>query len=35
MWIVIIVLFPLLGLGAYFLFRPSADKIQYRDEVIQ
>ena len=34
MWIVVIVLFPLLGLFAYMLFRPSADKIRYKGEEI-
>ena len=35
MWIVIIVLFPLIGLGAYAIFRPSASEIRYKNEVIQ
>ena len=31
-WVVIIVIFPALGLIAYILFRPSADKIRYKND---
>ena len=32
LWVAAIVLFPLLGVLAYMLFRPSADKIQYNGD---
>ena len=35
MWIVIIVLLPIAGLAAYFLFRPPSTDVHYKDEVIQ
>ena len=35
MWIAIIVIFPLLGLLAYILFRPPAGEIYYKGEVIE
>jgi hypothetical protein len=34
LWIAAIVLFPILGLIAYLMFRPSADKIRYKGEEI-
>lgn len=35
MWVAIIVIFPLVGLLAYMLFRPSPDKIRYKGETIE
>ena len=35
MWIAIIVIFPLLGLLAYILFRPPPGEIYYKGEVIE
>lgn len=35
LWVAIIVIFPILGLLAYLIFRPSADKIRYKGETIQ
>jgi hypothetical protein len=33
-WIVFIVLFPIIGVIAYVLFRPPAGEITYKDETI-
>ena len=35
LWIAAVVLFPILGVIAYMLFRPPADSVQYRGEQIQ
>jgi hypothetical protein len=35
LWIAAVVLFPILGVLAYMLFRPPADSVQYRGEQIQ
>jgi hypothetical protein len=34
LWIIALILFPLIGLFAYILFRPSSDKIRYKGETI-
>lgn len=34
-WIAVIVIFPLVGLLAYMIFRPSPDKIRYKGENIE
>ena len=35
MWMLVILIFPILGVLAYAIFRPPADSVQYRGEQIQ